>query len=465
MNRGSRPPFWPVEVRLCPPLGQAAMKVFQKLTQRLATRPRVKASLIVVGGHVIGAAAAFAAAIIAARVLSIDEFAAFGVGLAINSLAVQFGDFGLGSVAIAETADSADGAAAREKLRSLMLHRVRTALLVALLVIAVVLLLPPLAPYRTAASIGAGGEVFGSLAFFFVWSLQGERRFVAAGALQSLQGGLRLALVAACAIAGLGSASMMISYAVLAPLVTAVLACLLLFARRAPEKPAGDPAPAVSGGIDIERRRLLAVTGIFSAMVINGDVLLLAMLAGQQDVAAYTAAWRFSSGVLLANTAIASALLPFIVTAPDAWTEAKLLVRRGLAIAGGWLVLLPLMAVVGPILLGSIGDEARTPLIILLVAFAIDGFYFAVYQIYLRIRRVRLLLAIAIIEFAVMAAVTVLLRDEGASAPALGQLAARVVVCLIVITPIALAVAKRCDWFEKPAGLADEVSAGPPPLP
>jgi O-antigen/teichoic acid export membrane protein len=410
----------------------------------------MRASLIVVGGNVIGAAAAFAAAILAARVLSIDEFAGFGVGLAVNSLAVQFADFGLGTVAIAETADSLDPHVARAKLRSLVLHRVRTGLAVAVLVIAVVLLLPPLAPYRTEAVIGAGGEVFGSLAFFLVWSLQGERRFVTAGAMQSLQGGLRLLLVSICAVAGLGAAPMMVSYAVLAPLATTLTAGLLLFMSR-PRPHSGDAgSPARSSEIDQERRRIMAFTGIFSAMVINGDVLLLAMLAGQHDVAAYTAAWRFSSGVLLANTAIASAFLPFIVTAPDAWAEAKHLVRRGLVIAGGWLLMVPVMAIVGPILLGSIGEDARGPLILLLLAFAIDGFYFVVYQIYLRVRRERLLLMISVLELAVMAGVTVLLRGEGASAPAYGQLAARVVVCIVVATPIILAAASRCDWFERP---------------
>lgn len=422
----------------------------RSLRSRVASRPRVRASLIVVGGNALGAAAAFAAAIIAARVLSVDEFAAFGVGLAVNSLAVQFGDFGLGLVAIAETADADDPVAARQKLRTLFVHRIRTALAVALLVVAVVLLLPPLAPYRTAASIGAAGEVFGSLAFFFIWSLQGQRRFITAGTLQGAQGGLRLVLVGACAIAGLGSAAMMVSYAVLAPLATALLGGALLFSRRRAQTVADDEAgdSAAVAEIDAERRRILAFTGVFAALVINGDVLLLAMLSGQEEVAAYTAAWRFSSGVLLANTAVASALLPFILAAPDAWGEAKALVRRGLAIAAGWLALTPLMILVGPLLLGSIGEDAREPMLILLVAFAIDGFYFAVYQVYLRLRRERFLLAIAAIELAVMAGVTVLLRDEGASAPAFGQLAARVAVCLIVVAPILLAWRSRCDWFE-----------------
>jgi O-antigen/teichoic acid export membrane protein len=407
----------------------------------------MRASLIVVVGNVAGAAAAFVAAILAARVLPIDGFAAFGVGLAVNSLAVQFADFGLGTVAIAETADSLDPHVARTKLRSLVLHRIATGIGVAILVTAVVLLLPPLAPYRTEAAIGAGGEVFGSLAFFFIWSLQGEHRFAGAATMQLMQGSLRLLFVAACALAGLGAAAMMVGYAVLAPLATAVVAGVHLF-RTAPRADAAAAATAAAGAeIDRRRRRVMAFTGVFSAMVINGDVLLLAMLSGKHDVAVYTAAWRFSSGVLLANTALASAFLPFILRAPDAWAEAKHLVRRGMTVAGGWLVLTPAMAVIGPVLLGSIGDAAQGPLTLLLVAFAIDGFYFAVYQIYLRVRRERLLLVISILELAVMAGVTVLLRDQGASAPAYGQLAARVVVCLVVVTPIVLAGLRRCGWF------------------
>jgi O-antigen/teichoic acid export membrane protein len=437
--------------------------MLQKLPRGIASRPRMRAGLVVVGGNVVGAGAAFLAAIVAVRTLSLDEFAAFGVSLAVNSLAVQFADFGLGTIAIAETADSADPAAAREKLRSLARHRVRTALVVGILVTGIVLLLPSLAPYRAAATIGAGGAVLGSLAFFFIWSLQGERSFAAAGTLQAVQGVLRLGLVGACAIAGFGGEAMMVGYAILAPGVIAALGGLLLFTR--PPQAAG-LRPSATGTVDVDigRRRVMALTGVFAALVINGDVLLLTALAGEHEVAAYTAAWRFSSGVLLVNTAIASAILPFIASAPNAWVESKYLVRRGLLVAAAWFVVLPLLAVIGPLLLGDVGDDARSSLIVLLVAFAIDGFYFVVYQIYLRARRERLLLGIAVVEFATMALVTLLLRDEGALAPAYGQLAARVVVCVIVATPIVLAAFGRCTWFAE-AGEGDRPLAPEPPSP
>jgi len=388
-------------------------------------------------------------AISSARVLPLDQFAAFGVGLAVNSLAVQFADLGLGIVAVAETAESTSRVAARAKLKALALHRIRTALLVGALITAVVMLVPSLAPYRIPAVIGAASVVFGSLTFFCVWSLQGQHEFLSAGAIQGLQGILRFALVAACAVGGLESVAMMVGYAVVAPAIAALVGAWALFIRH-PSAPAGDVSISQrAAGIDISRRRLMATIGIFSALVINGDVLLLTILADAHDVALYTAAWRFSSGVLLANTAIASALLPFIVSAPQAWLEAKQLLRLGLLVSAGWFILLPLMAVIGPILLGSIGDDAVEPLIVLLVAFSIDGFYFVLFQIYLRVRRERLLLAAVACEFIIMVVVTILLRDDGFLAPAYGQLAARVAVTVLVVSPIVLATLGRCDWFRE----------------
>jgi O-antigen/teichoic acid export membrane protein len=429
------------------------MTAVRSIAARLQGRRRMQAGLVVVAGNMVGAAAAFAAAIVAARVLPVDQFAAFGVGLAVNSLAVQFADFGLGTIAIAETADSGHAGVARAKLRTLALHRARTALLVGLAVVAVVLVLPSLEPYRATALVAAAGEVFGSFAFFFIWPLQGQRRFAAAGGMQSAQGLLRLALVGACAIAGLGSAEMMAGYAIVAPLITALAGFLLLFGR-APQGMSEGVLPPTAGPpggeqVDLPRRRVMAAAAVVAALLINGDVLLLTMLSGEAEVAAYTAAWRFASGVLLINTAIASALLPFILTAPNAWAEAGHLVRRGLAVAGGWLLLTPVMIVVGPLLLGSIGSEARGPLAILLIAFAIDGFYFVVYQVYLRARHERYLLGTAGAELATMVGLTIALQGQGALAPAYGQLGARVVVCAVIVAPLLLARSGRLDWFRE----------------
>jgi O-antigen/teichoic acid export membrane protein len=398
----------------------------------------------------VGAGAAFAAAIIAARVLPIDQFAAFGVGLAVNSLAVQFADFGLGTIAVAERVDSANQQVAREKARALTLHRIRTSAAVGVVLTLVVFLLPPLAPYRAAAAIGAAGEIFGSLALFFVWCLQGEHNFGVAASLQAIQGVARLVLVGACAAAGLGAAPMMVGYAVLAPGITAVIAAIVFFTR--PILLGSDEVGPDAAEVDVGRRRVMAFAAVFAAMAMNFDLLLLTALANAHQVAIYAAAWRFASGVLLLNSAISSALLPFIVAATDAWVETKKLVRIGLLLTLGWLLLTPLMAIVGPLLLGSIGAEAQTALVLLVIAFALDGFYFVLYQIYLRVRRERMLLGAMALELSTMVTVTVLLRGHGALAPAIGQLVARALVCICVATPVVGAAFGRCSWFAKGGG-------------
>ena len=139
--------------------------------------------------------------------------------------------------------------------------------------------MPSLAPYRATATAGAAGEIFGSFAFFFIWSvlraseLRRGRHF--AGACR-----LRLALVGACAVAGLGSVSMMVGYAVFAPAITGLAGFLLLFQLEHPDARRTSspllPAPwtwtwPVGGW--------MAFTAVFAAMLINGDVLLLTMLA------------------------------------------------------------------------------------------------------------------------------------------------------------------------------------------
>lgn len=426
------------------------MRRLESLRKRVMERPKVRAGLIVVLGNMIGAGAAFGAAIIAARALSIDQFAAFGVGLAVNSLAVQFADLGLGTIAVAERVDSANQRVAREKARALTLHRLRTAAAVGVLLTVVVFLLPSLAPYRAAAVVGAAGEICGSLAFFFIWCLQGEHKFGTAGSLQAAQGTLRLVFVGGCAAAGLGAVPMMAGYALLAPAIAGVAGAVIFFSRPISFSPEQTTPETVE--VDAGRRRVMGVAAVLAAMALNVDLLLLTALADAHQVAIYAAAWRFASGILLLNSAVASALLPFIVAAADAWVEAKKLVRLGLLVTVGWLLLTPLMAIVGPLLLGSIGDEAQTALVLLAIAFALDGFYFVLFQIYLRVRRERMLLGAMALELSTMVVVTVALRDHGALAPAIGQLVARALVGVCVAVPVIGAALGRCTWFVEGGG-------------
>ena len=119
---------------------------------------KLRAGAHLVGGNSIGAAASFLAAIVAARSLSIDEFAAFGVGLAVTSIAIQFSDLSLGTVAVAEIAESPGRAAAQRRLKAISRHRLATSVFVPLLVLGAVLVLPSLEPYRDTALIGAAAH-------------------------------------------------------------------------------------------------------------------------------------------------------------------------------------------------------------------------------------------------------------------------------------------------------------------
>jgi O-antigen/teichoic acid export membrane protein len=191
----------------------------------------------------------------------------------------------------------------------------------------------------------------------------------------------------------------------------------------------------------------VAIAAVAAALLLNVDVPLLVLLTDQEEVAIYAAAWRVAAGLMLLNTAIAQALLPYIVLGEDPWAMARRLSRAGLLMSAGWLVLVAPLTVAGVWVLGQAGDDVAAPLALLLAAFALQAFISAVYQVYLRIGRARVVAAALVVELAVMVVVTVALRAEGALAPAIGQLAAATVGATIVGAPIALAGLGRLRWF------------------
>lgn len=414
---------------------------------------RLRAGGHLLSGNLIGAVAAFLAAIVAARALSIDEFAAFGVGLAINSIAIQFSDLSLGTIAVAEIAESPDSKAARRRLKSLIRHRLISAVGVTAAVVVAVLILPSLNPYRETVLIGALGGLPGSLVLFVTFVLQGYGSFRNAAKIQVVLGTARLVLVGGCAYIGLGPSAMMVGYAVLAPAIALLVG--IPFLRRQLRLGSGEALVGPEGwgpkttAVNHSRRRVFAAAGIVSALLINGDVFLLTTFGTPEEVGEYSAAWRFSAGLLLANTAIAGALLPFIMAAPKAWDEVQQLLRVGLLATAGWLVIVPVLYVVGPALLGSVGEAAQTPMLVLLIAFSLDTFYFVVYQIYVRVRRAGYLLALVSGELVIMIVVTLAIQSEGALAPALGQLVARVFVVGAICAPILLQRFSRLKWFDE----------------
>src|SRR5204862_2713851 len=102
----------------------------------------------------------------------------------------------------------------------------------------------------------------------------------------------------------------------------------------------------------------------------------------------------------------------------------------------------------GLAVLGPAGSDATWPMVVLLLAFAFDGFCDLTVQIYYRVNRARVAAITRVSEFTTMAAVTIALQSRGALAPSLGQLGARLVGVAIIGGPILLARLGRLDWFE-----------------
>jgi O-antigen/teichoic acid export membrane protein len=192
----------------------------------------------------------------------------------------------------------------------------------------------------------------------------------------------------------------------------------------------------------------MLVAGVTSAAVFNGDILLLVAVADRKEVAIYAAAWRIAAGLSIFNSAVASALLPYIMTSDHPRRDLERLARAGLGAAAFILLLLPGIVPLGLTILGSAGRNAGGVLALLVAAFALDTFISLVFQSYIRVGRTALPVANVILELALMASVTIGLRSHGALAPALGQLVARAVGVVVLGGPIVLERSGRLGWFD-----------------
>jgi O-antigen/teichoic acid export membrane protein len=417
----------------------------------LIRAPRTRFAAITVSGTLGGALAALAAAVIAARTLDQKQFVYFGVGLAVNSLIVQLADLGLGTVTVVETA--ADWASdrigvTRAKLRRLAWHRLWSAAAISALAGVVAVAIPGLGAYRDVILIVAGGSVFGSFSLFIVALIQGAQRYGTAASVQWTIGLARFLLVGACAVAGTGSAAMLLGYTALAPL------CGIVHGWLAIRSPQGTGLLAEgTGRVSLDRKlmRAMTVAGVAWAGLLNTDVLLLVLLSTRNEVAIYIAAWRIAAGVLLLNTALAYALMPSVMVAPGSWRQAIRLVKTGLAAAVLVLVLAPLITILGLVALGDAGHGAGPALAILVVAFSLDAYISIVSQIYLRLSRATVIAVAAVLELLTMASVTIVLRGQGSIAPAIGQLSARALGIVVVTAPLVAAWAGRLGWFRDSA--------------
>lgn len=384
-------------------------------------------------GTVVGAGLAFLSIIVAARTLSLSDFAAFGVGLAVHSLTVQLADTGLGVVTVTETVGGWDRARSDTgaKLRTLGRRRFVVSVGIAAALFVVAIALPELGSYRNVVLIGGGGAVLAGAQLFLVAVLQSAGRYRAAGASQALTGGARLALAVACAMAGLELVPVMLAYAVVAPAAGAIYALVALAGRR--EQRAGSRGRAP---VDRRMARAMVVVFVAAALTNNVDVLILVLFADAGDVAAYVSAWRIAAGVLLISTAFSAGLLPSVMLGDDVVAELRRLVRLGAGVAAGFLAATPLIAVAGLALVGAAGAGATTALVVLLVAFSLQAFVQILVPFYLRIGRPWVVAAVALAQLGVMVAVTAAALPLGAEAPALGQAAAALVGVIIMLAPV-----------------------------
>ncbi|MDX6555669.1 MAG: hypothetical protein QOD86_1864, partial [Miltoncostaeaceae bacterium] len=448
--------------RAAPAVEIALPSPAMSLTRRareLPARARVRSSVVAVAGAGVGAAGAFLAAIVAVRALDATEFAVFGVGLAIHSLAVQFADAGLGVVAVTETAeDWAAGERRRffAKLAILLRRRLLIAVGVAAVLAAAAFIPGSFAPYRDVAVIAAGGAVFGTLPPFLAATLQGMHRFRAAAFVLGLVGVLRLLLACGLAIAGAGPAAHIAAYAVAATIAGSLLGLWLLRGARAQ----GAEAPEEEPILDRSLRRAMTASVTASAVLFNVGPLLLVLYSTSREVAVYSAAWRVAAGVLLLSTALATALLPSIMLARDPWREMRRLVRAGAGLSAALLVAALPLTVAGSLVVGEELRGEQEVLAVLLVAFALEAFALVTFGGYLRVRRPWVASTAALVQLAVFLVVSAGLSGEGALGLAVAQLGGVLAACAWLGAPLIAEARGSLRWFhDSPAGPVDPEAA------
>ena len=403
--------------------------------------------LLNIGGTLVGALGAFTAALVAARVLGRNEFGVFGVGLAVHSLVVQLSDVGFGTVTIAETAPvgalSARGKLSSATVRGLARSRLMSATSIGGLATVVAVALPPIRPYAAVVAIASVGSVFASMTMFVVALVQATNRFRDAAALLVILGVARLVGVLSVGLVMPDELWMFAAYAVAAPVLAGALGLVLL--RRL--TPSHGELPERAMKMKRSLRRAMFAAGMASAFLLNGDVILLMLLSEPSEVSVYVAAWRVAAGVLVLTNAISYVALVHAMRSEDASQEMRRIVRVGLSTMAVMLLLAPVITLVGVALLGAGWSDVATPLAVLVVAFALDAFVAVAFQAYVRVGKAGVVAATATLELVTMTAVTITLLRYGAVAPALGQLAARIVGCVVVAVPFILARRRRIDWF------------------
>jgi len=318
-------------------------------------------ALLAFGGDAASKAAALLVVLLAARLLSVDEFAAFATAFACAGLLMTALDLGAGTLL---TRDGASDAASRGALLRGLLEA-RAPLVVALLIAA------PLAgvwlgdPWLALAA--AAFAVSGALALS-VLGVYRSCQDLKPEALQRLAG-------ASLAVGATLLCGLVVPRAdvLLAALALAMLLTLVPLAVRLPA--VADLSEAVSRPSALRRAAPIGLIALATVAYYRSGTIALAVLGSAQETAVFSIAATLAFGLLMLPNAITTALLPRLAVEP---VHEGLVGRTRHALVWTLVITVPLAVaaaavgqVVLPYLVGSQYSDARYPFALLCVGLPI----------------------------------------------------------------------------------------------
>lgn len=308
-------------------------------------------------GEAVNKAARFAAAVVLARALPLDEFGLLNVGIALGGLAVVALRLGLPDLGAREVA--ARPAAAAELAGRVVAPQVAgMTALIALAGIVTALVEPGAALFAVMAGVSMLG-----LSASADWLLRGQGRMGAVASATAL-GGI-VVLVAALVVAALSDAATaaLAGFAVGELVVAAATWRASGIARRT--------RPTLRGASALIRRAWpLAASGlVLYAFTANVDTLLLAALRSAEEAGLYSGPYRLFLALTAVGVFAGQALLPAATRASDAG-RARLGAALPLLLAYGLLCLGVAEIAGGPLLEALFGSAfgSAEPVLVILVA-------------------------------------------------------------------------------------------------
>lgn len=337
------------------------MKVPQRVALNTAVQFAARLLLTVLGLVTFG---------LVARHLGLQGFGRYSLVLTFVPLFASIADLGITTIAVREI--SRDPGSARRVVSNVVTVKAAFALAAALLLLALIPLLPYSSELRIALALALAGLVLQAMSLVPSIVFQSRLRMDLQAAVDLTVAAANLSLVAVVIAAGGGLHAL-----VLAWVASVAIGCAMAFAlalRLGRFRPALDRAvvrPILRRALPLG---LVAVLGIVHFRI---DAILLSLLRPIGDVGVYNAAYRFLEQALVAPALFMTAIFPVLAgyaAAGDARLAAT--VRKALTFllligapigVGAFVLAEPIVTLVA----GPAFDEAATPLRILLVAVVI----------------------------------------------------------------------------------------------